>query len=114
MTAQHELIGSELFAAWCPIIRETSLLIADPQVRYGTLGGNVANGDLGNDMPAVVIALGATYRVKGPHGARDIPARGFYQGAYSTALQEAEILVSVSIPMLTEHHGYAGTRNRNS
>jgi aerobic carbon-monoxide dehydrogenase medium subunit len=108
MTTQHELIGSELLAAKCPIIRETSLLIADPQVRYcGTLGGNLANGDPGNDMPAVMMALDATYRVKGPRGARDIPARGFYQGAYSTALQEGEILVSVSIPMLAEHHGYA-------
>src|SRR5438552_191647 len=46
MITQHELIGSELLAAKCPILRETSLLIADPQVRYcGTLGGNLANGD---------------------------------------------------------------------
>lgn len=108
MTTQHELIGSELLAAKCPIIRETSLLIADPQVRYcGTLGGNVANGDPGNDMPAVMIALAATYRVKGPHGERDIPARGFYQGAYSTVLQEGEILAAVSIPMPADRHGYA-------
>ena len=48
MTTQHELIGSELLAARLPIIKETALLIADPQVRYlGTLGGNVANGDPG-------------------------------------------------------------------
>ena len=41
MTTQHELIGSELLTARCPIIRETALQIADPQVRYcGTLGGN--------------------------------------------------------------------------
>ena len=50
-----------------PILRETALLIADPQVRYvGTLGGNVANGDPGNDMPAVMHGLGATYRLEGP------------------------------------------------
>src|SRR5205807_2992422 len=43
MTTQHELAGSELLATKIPIIRETSLVIADPQVRYvGTLGGNVA------------------------------------------------------------------------
>jgi carbon-monoxide dehydrogenase medium subunit len=53
MTTQHELINSELLAKKIPILRETSLLIADPQVRYiGTVGGNVANGDPGNDMPA--------------------------------------------------------------
>src|SRR6202030_3545306 len=62
MTTQHELIGSDLLSAKLPILRETSLLIADPQVRYvGTLGGNVANGDPGNDMPAVMICLGANY-----------------------------------------------------
>ena len=57
MTTQHELITSDLLAAGCPIIRETALVIADPQVRYcGTLGGNLANGDPGNDMPAVMLA----------------------------------------------------------
>src|SRR5215472_4811293 len=58
MTTQHEVIGSDLLGAKIPIMRETSLLIADPQVRYvGTLGGNVANGDPGNDMPAVMMCL---------------------------------------------------------
>jgi aerobic carbon-monoxide dehydrogenase medium subunit len=108
MVTQHELIGSELLAAKCPIIRETSLLIADPQVRYcGTLGGNVANGDPGNDMPAVMLALDATYRVSGPRGEREIPARGFYQGPYETALAEGEILISVRIPVAGDRHGYA-------
>ena len=45
-----------------PILRETAEVIADPQVRYvGTIGGNVANGDPGNDMPALMMTLGATY-----------------------------------------------------
>ena len=108
MTTQHEMVSSELLAAGCPIIRETSLQIGDPQVRYcGTLGGNVANGDPGNDMPAVMIALDASYRVKGPQGERDIPARDFYRGIYSTALADGEILLSVRIPMPPVGHGYA-------
>ena len=108
MTTQHEMIAAELLAAECPIIRETSLQIGDPQVRYcGTLGGNVANGDPGNDMPAVMIALDASYRVKGPQGERDIPARQFYRGIYSTALADGEILLSVRIPMPADGHGYA-------
>jgi aerobic carbon-monoxide dehydrogenase medium subunit len=108
MTTQHELIGSELLASKCPILRETSLLIADPQVRYcGTVGGNVANGDPGNDMPAVMMALGAIYRVKGPGGERDIPARDFYQGSFVTALKEGEILTAVRIPTPADRHGYA-------
>ena len=108
MTTQHEVIGSDLLAAKLPILRETSLLIADPQVRYvGTLGGNVANGDPGNDMPAVMMCLGATYQVAGKSGERRIAAREFYQGAYFTALEPGEILTAVRIPMPADGHGYA-------
>jgi carbon-monoxide dehydrogenase medium subunit len=108
MTTQHELIGSELLAAQCPILRETSLQIADPQVRYcGTLGGNIANGDPGNDMPAVMIALDARYRLRRRGQEREVAAREFYRGTFATALQPDEILVSVRIPILAQGHGYA-------
>ncbi len=75
MTTQAELIASDVLLGALPIIRETSLLIADPQVRYvGTLGGNVANGDPGNDMPAVMMALGAMYRLDKGESSRRVPA----------------------------------------
>ena len=108
MTTQHDLIGCDLLAAKVPILRETSLLIADPQVRYvGTLGGNVANGDPGNDMPAVMMCLGATYHVTGKGGERRIAARQFYRGAYVTALQAGDVLTAVRIPVPATGHGYA-------
>jgi len=108
MTTQHELIGSKPLAAKIPILRETSLLIADPQVRYlGTLGGNVANGDPGNDMPAVMMCLNAAYHVVGKSGERRIAAREFYQGAYFTALEPGEIVTAVRIPVAPAGHGYA-------
>ncbi len=108
MTTQHEIVGSELLAAGIPILAETALQIADPQVRYvGTLGGNVANGDPGNDMPAVMLCLGATYHAVGKSGERRIPARDFYQGAYFTALEPGEILTAVRIPVPPAGHGSA-------
>jgi carbon-monoxide dehydrogenase medium subunit len=108
MTTQHELIGSDLLTRAVPILRETSLLIADPQVRYvGTLGGNVANGDPGNDMPAVMLCLGATYHVIGKRGERRVAAREFYQGAYFTALEPSEIITAIRIPVPAAGHGYA-------
>jgi carbon-monoxide dehydrogenase medium subunit len=108
MTTQHDLIGSDLLGSKIPILRETSLLIADPQVRYvGTLGGNVANGDPGNDMPAVMMCLGATYHVVGKTGERRIAARDFYQGAYFTALETGDVLTAVRIPVPAAGHGYA-------
>ena len=108
MTTQHDLIGDSLLTDKIPILRETSLQIADPQVRYvGTLGGNVANGDPGNDMPAVMMCLGATYHVAGKGGERRIAAREFYQGAYFTALESGDVLTAIRIPTPAAGHGYA-------
>ncbi|MEJ2377989.1 MAG: FAD binding domain-containing protein [Pseudolabrys sp.] len=107
-TTQHELIASEVLAKKVPILREVALQIADPQVRYvGTLGGNVANGDPGNDMPAVMMCLNATYRAVGKSGERKIAAREFYQGAYFTALEPGEIVTAVRIPVPAAGHGHA-------
>lgn len=108
MTTQHDLLASDEIAKSAPILHEAALLIADPQVRYrGTIGGNVANGDPGNDMPALMMTLGASYRLEGPGGARDVAAADFYQGAYFTALEPGEILTSVSLPVPPTGHGYA-------
>ena len=109
MTTQHELISSAELATACPIIAETSELIADPQVRYcGTLGGNVANGDPGNDMPGLMQCLDATYVLESSSGgAREVAARDFYNGVYDTALNDGEILTLVRIPTPPKGHGYA-------
>ncbi len=108
MVTQHELIASEQLATACPILRETALQIADPQVRYcGTIGGNVANGDPGNDLPALMQCLNATYVLAGPSGTREVAARDFYEAAYVTALADTEILTSVRIAVPASGHGWA-------
>jgi carbon-monoxide dehydrogenase medium subunit len=108
MTTQHELLGSDEIKKSLPILQEAAALIADPQVRYrGTIGGNVANGDPGNDMPALMLALGASYRLEGPGGPREVAATEFYQGAYFTALEPGEILAAVAVPVQPAGHGYA-------
>jgi aerobic carbon-monoxide dehydrogenase medium subunit len=107
MTTQHELLASALVAKNLPILHETAILIADPQVRYvGTIGGNVANGDPGNDMPAVMVALDATYKIAGPIKARVVKARAFYKGSYETALKAGEIVTAIEIPVPGKH-GFA-------
>lgn len=108
MTTQHEVIGSDLLAAKIPLLREAALVIADPQVRYvGTIGGNAANGDPGNDMPAVMMTLGASYELTSKGGARPVAARDFYQGVYTTALQPGEVLTAIRIPLPPSGHGWA-------
>lgn len=107
-TTLASLIADAELARALPILRETALQIADPQVRScGTLGGNLANGDPGNDMPALMLCLGAAYRLAGPSGEREIAARTFYRGAYVTALAPGELLTAVHIPAPPAGHGYA-------
>jgi carbon-monoxide dehydrogenase medium subunit len=97
MTTQHELIAHDALAEIAPLVREAALQIADPQVRYvGTIGGNVANGDPGNDMPGLMQCLDATFTLVGPEGSRTVRAREFYHGAYDTARADEEILSEVA------------------
>lgn len=107
MTTQHELITSEALLAAAPIIAETSLQVADPQIRYkGTIGGNVANGDPGNDYPGLMQCLDAVFTLVGPDGERTVPAREFYEAAYFTARDDLEILTRVSFPVCKGGHAY--------
>jgi carbon-monoxide dehydrogenase medium subunit len=107
-TRQATLERSELVAAKYPILRDAVVLIADPLVRNrATVGGNLANGDPGNDLPAIMIALGASLVARGPKGERTIPANQFYKGIYSTALGPDEILTEVRVPILPPRSGGA-------
>src|SRR5215510_7571723 len=105
---QAALERSEPIAARLPIVRDAVALIADPLVRNrATAGGNLANGDPGNDLPAVMIALGATIVARGPKGERTIPANQFYKGLFSTALAPDEILTEIRVPIPPPRSGGA-------
>jgi len=113
MTTQSEVIASDALHEACPLIRETALQIADPQIRnVGTIGGNAANGDPGNDMPAVMQALDAVYELAGPDGARTVAAREYYEAAFFTARQEGEILTAIRIATPPAGHGAAYVKQK--
>ncbi|SPF78176.1 FAD binding domain-containing protein [Pseudoprimorskyibacter insulae] len=106
MVTQHDLIDSAELSSAAPILRETALQIADPQVRYmGTVGGNVANGDPGNDMPGLMQCLDAQLHLIGPDGERSIAARDYYEAAYMTAREDDEVLTAISFD--AQPGGYA-------
>ncbi|MEJ2120964.1 MAG: xanthine dehydrogenase family protein subunit M [Alphaproteobacteria bacterium] len=108
LTTQAEVLASDLLASKCPIIPEAARVIADPQVRYvGTMGGNVANGDPGNDMPALMQCLDASYVLQGPNGERTVAARDFYEAAYFTKRMDDELLTAIRVPTPADGHGSA-------
>ncbi|OIQ33626.1 MAG: carbon monoxide dehydrogenase [Alphaproteobacteria bacterium MedPE-SWcel] len=70
--------------------------IGDPAVRNrGTLGGSLANNDPAACYPAAALGSGATIVTN----TREIPADEYFQGMFTTALEEGEIVVSVKFPV---------------
>lgn len=107
MVTQADIIDHSGLAEAAPILREAALQIADPQVRYmGTVGGNVANGDPGNDMPGLMQCLDAQFTLVGSDGERIVAAREFYEAAYMTAREDEEVLTAVSIPVPSGGYAY--------
>ena len=107
MTTQHTLINDAALKTAAPIVAETALQVADPQIRYqGTIGGNVANGDPGNDFPGLMQCLDATFTLEGPEGQRDVSAREFYEAAYFTARDDLEILSAIAFPVCEGGYAY--------
>ena len=108
MTRQAALARSDLIRTKYPVLGDAVPLIADPLVRNrGTIGGNVANGDPGNDQPAIMLALGASFIVRGAKGERSIAANQFYKALYTTALAADEILTEIRIPVPPARSGGA-------
>jgi carbon-monoxide dehydrogenase medium subunit len=108
MTVENELIDSPVLREKVPLLPEAARQIGDPQVRNrGTIGGDIAHGDPGNDHPALSIALDAVFVLEGPKGRREVKADGFFQGTYVTDMAEDEILVEIRVPALGPKTGYA-------
>ena len=100
MTTEHELLRSALLADKLPLLVEGAGWIADPQVRYkGTIGGDISHGDPGNDHPALMLALDASFVLNGPSGERVVKADGFFLGLYATLLEPDEILTQIRMPI---------------
>jgi len=108
MTTEQDLLRSALLEQKVPLLVEGAGWISDPQVRArGTVGGDIAHGDPGNDHPALMLALGATFVLTGPKGERVVKADGFFQGLYSTLLGADEILTQIRIPIPPPGSGWS-------
>ncbi len=79
-----------------PGLADLASHIGDPAVRNrGTIGGSVANNDPSACYPAAALASGATIVTNN----REIAADDFFQGMFTTALDEGEIVTEVRFPI---------------
>ena len=99
-TTRHaELVSSPLVRAEAPILAYAATQVGDPQIRHrGTIGGSVAHGDAASDLPAALLALDATFVVRGPSGTRTVPAAEFFKGIFETAIEPGELLTEIQVP----------------
>ena len=112
MTREVELEESDIVAQKFPIFLDAAKLIADTQVRnWGTIGGNLAHGDVANDHPAVMIALDAEVEITGQNESRWVSINEFFMGFYTTAVQEGEILTAIRIPNASGKNGNSYHKN---
>ena len=96
MTRHAEVASSSEVQSAIPALASLADGIGDPQVRNcGTIGGSIANADPAADYPAAVVGLGATVRTD----RRTIAGDDFFTSLFETALEDGEIVVSVSFPI---------------
>lgn len=108
LTSHAELAASTALREHCPILAEAASKIADPQVRNkGTIGGNIAHADPASDLPAVLVALGATVHLRGKDGERGVPATEFFVDLLTTSLAEDELITAIEVPRLGAGTGSA-------
>jgi aerobic carbon-monoxide dehydrogenase medium subunit len=96
-----ELDRAEQVRSAQPLLAEVAAHIEDQQIRdRGTIGGNCCLSDPTNNLPPLLVALGATMVIASANGTREVAAEEFFHGYFATAVQEGELLRSIRIPAL--------------
>jgi len=99
LTRHCDLARSADVTAHAPLLAHAAGSVGDPQVRHrGTIGGSVAHADPSADIPTALLALGASYVVRGPGGSREVAAADFSTGFLETVLAPDEMLVEIRLP----------------
>jgi carbon-monoxide dehydrogenase medium subunit len=107
LTRHRAVETSALIAQRFPVITAAMAHVAHLAIRNrGTIGGSLSHGDPAAELPLVAVLLDARLTVVGPTGSRVIAAQDFFQGALSTALDDAEMLTEVALPGLPPRTGW--------
>ncbi|MGZ0146807.1 FAD binding domain-containing protein [Kribbella sp. WER1] len=102
MTPHSTVQSDPLVLEHAQLIALATATVGDPQIRHrGTFGGSLAHADPAADLPAVAVALDASFVIAGADGRRTVPAGEFFQGVFTTALAEDELLLEVRVPKYT-------------
>jgi CO/xanthine dehydrogenase FAD-binding subunit len=106
---QRDAETSELVHDACPLIRRALRHVGHVQTRTrGTIGGSLAHAEPTAELPAVAVVLEASLVAIGPAGQRTIPAKDFFVGRNTTALDATEVLTELRVPVQEDaRYGFA-------
>jgi aerobic carbon-monoxide dehydrogenase medium subunit len=100
LTTHAEIERSAEIAEHLPLLTQAAPHIAHAAIRnVGTFGGSIALADPAAEWPACCVALDARFTLAAKRGTRQVKAREFFKGLYSTVLRPAEVLTHVEIPI---------------
>ena len=98
-TTHAEIAASSDVQSICAALASACGQVGDQAVRnFGTIGGNIAHADPASDPPTVLVACGATVNIQGAGGSRSVGAEDFFVDLFETALDDGELITSVSLP----------------
>jgi carbon-monoxide dehydrogenase medium subunit len=101
LTTHVEIEESPLVALHAPLLAQAAPHIAHRAIRnLGTFGGALAYADPAAEWPACVLALGGTLVLESAAGERRVAADDFFQGLYTTARRDDELLVACELPTI--------------
>ena len=113
LTRHREVLESPVIGERYALLADAERMIADPLVRnMGTIGGDLANADPAEDLPAAFVALDSEVIVRGPDGERTVHVDDLYVGPYETSLEHGEVLTEVRVPRSPGGSAYSKVKRK--
>ncbi len=108
LSRHAELERNADIAESAPLLSATMPHIAHPQIRNrGTIGGSLVHADPAAELPAIMLALDAKFKLQSKEQTRVVNAQDFFIDLFMTALEPEELLVEIELPEQTNGLGYA-------
>jgi len=108
LTRHADLEFSDLVAGKLPVMAAAMRHVAHLAIRNkGTIGGSLSHADPAAELPMLAVLYGATIKVQGSNGRREIAAEDFFVSALTNCLDPDEIVFEIDFPVLASHAGWA-------
>lgn len=99
MITTRQIETDPVIGAANPLLQAAASEIAHVQIRNrGTIGGSLAHADPAAELPGIVLVCDGEIRLEGPAGKRSVAAGGFFDGIFSTAIAEGEMMTEIVFP----------------